>query len=98
MLGLITALAEAGIAVAKAVDTARNHDDKATTAAKVATDPAAPPAVKAAAVNVASAAIDAQATAAKQALAAVPTGVAPAPAPEGRKSSAVPLLALLLLL
>lgn len=103
MLALITALAEAGIGVAKLVDQVRGHDEKAKTAAAVAADPAAPPSVKQAAVNVAARSIDAQATAAKQALAAVQTGAdAPpvvVPEEQPRRSSAVPLaLGLLLLL
>lgn len=53
MLPLLVAAAEAIPAIGKIVDAITHHEDKATTAAKVAADPNAPPAVKQAAANMA---------------------------------------------
>lgn len=77
MLAFLTALAEALPAAGKFIDAVTHHDDKASTAAKVAADPKAPPEVKQAAANVATAAIEDRAATEKAALAAA-TGKKPA--------------------
>lgn len=76
MLAFLTALAEALPAAGKFVDAIGKHDDKASTAAAVAKDPAAPAAVKEAAANVAAKAIDDKAATEKAALVAA-TGQKP---------------------
>lgn len=58
MVPFLMALAEALPAAGKLYEAVTSHEEKASTAAKVATDPNAPPEVKQAAVNVASQALD----------------------------------------
>lgn len=72
----LTILANALPALAGVAKDVINHDEKAGTAAQVAADPNAPPAVKQAAANVATKAIDDSAKAQKAAIAAA-SGKAP---------------------
>jgi hypothetical protein len=89
MLAFLTAAAAAVPTVVKLVKDIRGAEQKASTAAKVAADPNAPPAVQQAATNVATQAIDDKAAAEKAALAEV---AARTPAPAATTSNMVPLL------
>lgn len=91
----LTALANALPALAKFGQDVIGHDDKAATAAKVAADPNAPPDVKQAAANVASKAIDASASAQKQ---AVQAAAGKAPQADSAGSSTMMLVGLGVLL
>jgi hypothetical protein len=78
MLAFLTALAEALPAAGKFIDAVTKSDQKASTAAKVAADPKAPPDVKQAATNVAAQAIDDKAAVEKAALNATSGAAKPA--------------------
>lgn len=93
----LTALVNALPAIAGIAKDVINHDDKAATAAQVATDPNAPPAVKQAATNMASQAIADKAKAEQAALQAA-TGQKPAPTSEGSSTATVALVVLAALL
>lgn len=91
MIPFLMALAEAIPAAGKLYEAATAHEDKASTAAKVATDPNAPPEVKKAAANVASAALADKHNTENAALASL-TGKEPKPQSGG--SSTTMLVAL----